>query len=1093
TGYIYAYKLFQPFYRGMNPALILEEIPALLAFTRKTKNQWATDTLQAIQLALGSLYNPDGRPEPQGEKEFYTACEQHRSFGAKGRYAVLKMQIHYLYDREKEAQEAAQEAAELLDFFSSSISIAHYYFYHSLILLTGFAQQTTADKKKIRKSVQGNQQRMKIWATQCSENFGHLYLLVEAERSRINHREFDTQKLYLQAILKAQQNGMVQDEALANELTARFYRQNNFDLIADAYLTEARSCYLRWGATSKVEKLDRQFPKLAKTSLPKNDQSLALSTDSLDAIALVKASQAISDKIHLPDLLNTLMQVMLENAGAEKGCLILAQTETLSIAVTARITTAGDLVVHQQGSGLQASSLPVSLINYVQRTQETTILDNPLEQGSFTDDAYFARAKPLSVLCLPVLHQSNLIGILYLENNLALDIFTPDRIKVLELLAAQAAISLENALLYSERRQAEEALRFSNEKYRAIFENSGTALIFIEDDTTISICNKEFQTLTGFNKTEIESHMKWSEFVATPEDLQRMQEYHRLRRSEPGIAPQIYEFLLRTCTGELKNILASVTNMPESNQTLASLLDITERKRAEDKVVKMATIIDQAAEGITLTDKNWVVQYANPAFAQITGYSQDEIIGQRTTLLKSNAHNKEFYQNIRETLRSGNVWSGRIINKKKDGTLYEVDATGSPVRDETGTICNFVGIQRDITNEIKLENQLHQSQKMEAIGTLAGGIAHDFNNILSAIMGYSQLLTNKLPSESPLHRYLGHIHDASHRAAELVKQILTYSRQAEQERHPIQIEQVLTDVLKLIRASIPTSIEIKTKRALALQDAVILADETQLHQVLMNLCTNAAHAMRDDGGTLTLSLSSLIIDASKAALYPNMPLAPYVKLEVEDNGAGIAAENLERIFDPYFTTKAVGEGTGLGLSVVQGIVENHGGRISVQSEMGSGTCFTLLLPTVNEIHRLTTREKKYPTRGNEQILFVDDEESLTIMGQEMLEELGYRVEAISSSLDALERFRAQPEAFDLIITDRTMPGLTGEKLARKIRAIRPDIPIILCTGFSGDGTMIRAAESGVSEIITKPYDIERLAESIRKLIDQPPGHPDWSI
>jgi len=1078
TGYIFAYKLFQPFYRGVQPEQILAEIPKLLLFTRKTKNQWATDTLLGLQLALGFLCKT-GQTDTAAEEHFYSSCDQHRSFGAKGRYLVLKMQILFLYGQEQEALAMAPQAQELLGFFSSSISVAAYFFYHSLILAAACAQANDAQKNDYLARIQSNQQQMKIWADNCAENFAHQYLLVEAELSRIAGQELESERLFQQAIDSAQQNGLIHDEGLAYELASRFYWQRGFKLISDSYLRAARNCYQQWGASGKVRQLDQLFPALVK----RRNSDIDLSNSQFDAIAVIKASQAISDKILLDDLLDTLMRILLENAGANRGCLILPEDNELKIAVTAQVSER-EIQVQQQGESLSSGSVPLSLINYVQRTRENIILDDTTGQGLFTDDPYLRQAKPESVLCMPILRQSNLLGLLYLENNLARGIFTPERVKVLELLSSQAAISLENAILYREQGRAEEALWISNEKYRAIFENSGTALGIIEEDTTLSICNQEFLKLAGARKSDVEGHLKWSDFVANADDLRRMQEYHQLRRIDPTSAPKTYEFKLRTQNDRLKDIIVSVTNIPGTTQTLASLLDITERKQAEEKVVMMATIIDQAAEGIILTDKNWVIQYTNPAFLRMTGYSHDEIIGQRTNLLKSEAHDENFYRNIRDTILRGDIWSGRIINKKKDGTPYEVDATGSPVRDDAGEIVNFVGIQRDITKEIILETQLRQSQKMEAIGALAGGIAHDFNNILAAILGYAQLMSNKLPNDSNLQRYLEQILGASHRATDLVKQILTYSRQTKPERKPVQLDQLAREVLKLIRASIPTSIAIMPRITIDPEDAVSLADETQIHQVLMNLCSNAAHAMRSSGGLLTLSLSSVVADAETAILFPDLPLATYIKLRVADTGHGIEPESLERIFDPYFTTKSVGEGTGLGLSVVQGILEGHGGRISVDSEPGIGTSFTLLLPKL-EIKCLTTLDQeRRSTRGTEQILFVDDEENLTALGQEMLEELGYQVTATTSSLEAIEIFAASPDRFNLVITDRTMPELGGEQLAIKVRELNPRVPIILCTGFSGDLALFRKINSGIDEIILKPYTIEQISSQTRELIDR---------
>jgi len=1216
TGYIFAYKLFQPFYRGADLERIGEEIPNLLFFTRKTRNQWATDTLLGLQLALCELDGSQGPPEGCPDQErFFSDCQEHRSLGAKGRYLVLKAQILFLYGRHEEALEFAGMALELQGFYSSSISVAALNFYHSLALAALFETLPAERKDPCLATIEANQQQMRIWADHCPANFSHLYLLVEAERARLAGRELEGQRLYEQAIRAAAEAGFPQDEGLAHELASRFYRQRGYATSAEAHLRQARRCYLRWGGKGKVKQLDREFPLLVASEPLGAIQGIDASIGQLDAVAVVKASQAISGKIQLPDLIDSLMRIVVENAGAQQGCLILSHGDELSFAATARVA-GNEITVQHEMMPLSSDSVPLSLLNYVQRTGESVILDDASGQTLFSKDRYLVRTKPLSVLCLPINRQSSLIGLLYLENNLAPGAFTPDRIAVLELLASQAAISLENASLYQERARAEAALRASEEHYRAIYENCGTALIFIEEDTTITICNKEFEKLYGAGKYEIENRTKWTELVARPEDLLRMKQYHDLRRSSPGSAPQTYEFQMMTRKGELKDLVASVTIMPGTRQSMASLLDITERrqavaelrekaeriqlllnstgegiygvdlegrctfinqaalralgyddpekflgkhlhylihhtrrdgssypsrecealrpcqtgvpikvsdqvfwrrdgssfpveyrshpvekagvmvgavctfhditerKKAEEKIARMATIIDQAAEGIILTDTRWVIQYANPAFGQLTGYERNEVVGLPMGIFKSSSHDGEFYKNIRETLLRGDVWSGRVINKKKDGSLYEVDATGTPVRDESGNIISFIGIQHDISNEIKLERQLRQAQKMEAMGTLAGGIAHDFNNILTAIFGFTQILSLKLPAETPLRSYLEQILNASHRAAELVKQILAFSRKTEQERKPEEVSLIVKEVLKLIRSSLPATIEIRQQIDIAPQQDVVLADSTQLHQVLMNLCTNAAHAMRAHGGVLTMSLSTYHEDHLFPSHAPELQPGTYVKLVLSDSGHGMDEATTERIFDPYFTTKGPGEGTGLGLAVVQGIVKSHGGAINVYSEPGQGTSFTILLPQATNQNVEQPAISETPPGGNERILFVDDEEALADLGHDLLENLGYQVAVRTSSAEALGEFRAAPDAFDLVITDMTMPSLTGEELAREILTIRPGIPIIIYTGYVGEGLPERARAAGISEILMKPYDILQLATIIRRTLDR---------
>jgi signal transduction histidine kinase/ActR/RegA family two-component response regulator len=382
----------------------------------------------------------------------------------------------------------------------------------------------------------------------------------------------------------------------------------------------------------------------------------------------------------------------------------------------------------------------------------------------------------------------------------------------------------------------------------------------------------------------------------------------------------------------------------------------------------------------------------------------------------------------------------------------------------------------------KLKTQLIQAQKMEAIGTLAGGIAHDFNNILGAIIGYAEMALYDTRKDTMEHYNIDQVLRAGHRAKDLVKQILAFSRKSEQDKTVISSTPIIEEVLKLLRASLPTTIEIKQK--IEPNPDPIFADPTQIHQVIMNLCTNSAHAMEDIGGILQVSLSNFELTAQRASQYPELNPGPYVKLSISDSGHGMDAATLDRIFDPYFTTKEQDKGTGMGLAVVHGIVKGHGGGIHVESSPGGGTRFDILFPIMGKQIISETAELKTLPTGNEHILFIDDEDILIDLGKNMLKKLGYRVEARTQPVKALEFFRAAPHKFDLVISDMTMPNMTGDILAMELMKIRPDIPVIICTGYSERIDDQRAQELGIKGLMMKPFTIRSLSKTVRNALDQ---------
>jgi signal transduction histidine kinase/ActR/RegA family two-component response regulator len=437
----------------------------------------------------------------------------------------------------------------------------------------------------------------------------------------------------------------------------------------------------------------------------------------------------------------------------------------------------------------------------------------------------------------------------------------------------------------------------------------------------------------------------------------------------------------------------------------------------------------------------------------------------------------------------------------KDGREHIVEAreerlggdfiiSTSPIFDSEGHLTGSVQVARDITERKMMEDKLRQAYKMEAIGTLAGGIAHDFNNILAAIVGYTEMLESSIEKESLEYDYVTQMLKAGGRAKDLVQQILAFSRESDHEFEPIQIKFPIKEALKLIRASLPATIEIQRDIQ---ADAMVLADPTQIHQVVMNLCTNADHAMQERGGILGVSLRNADfgigngdLGLGNGNLKSGIGLVPgpYVKLSVSDTGCGMPPHIVTRIFDPFFTTKEKGVGTGMGLSVVHGIVKSHGGAIDVYSEPGQGTTFNVFLPALESRSEAETRVDKPIFGGSENILFVDDEHMVVDVMGKALKSLGYHVVTRTSSMEALELFQEEPDRFDMVITDMTMPKMTGRQLAEKLIQIRPNLPIILITGFSTAIDEETAPAAGIQAIIFKPILKRDIAEAVRKILDQ---------
>jgi PAS domain S-box-containing protein len=505
----------------------------------------------------------------------------------------------------------------------------------------------------------------------------------------------------------------------------------------------------------------------------------------------------------------------------------------------------------------------------------------------------------------------------------------------------------------------------------------------------------------------------------------------------------------------------------------------TELRRSEER---SRAVVENSVDAI-LVSHSGLCTLVNPAALRMFGYErEEELLG--CSVLKLIAVSErdrimEYMFGSRTELAVAN--SDHTKGLRKDGSEFDLEVKVSQYGSEGNM--NTLAILRDVTDRIRLEEQLRQSHKVEAIGTLAGGIAHDFNNILEAIMGYTQLAKENTPADSDSSDDLKEVLKAAERATDLVRQILTFSRKGEVSKKVLQIHPIIEEASKLLRQTIPSTIDIKTD--LNKSTGNIMANATEIHQIVMNLGTNAYHSMRDTGGEMYIVLESVLVDQTIADEYPELCTGRFARLRFRDTGAGMDQATMSRIFDPFFTTKLPGEGTGMGLSVVHGIIKNHGGSITVESTPGFGTTFNIFLPLdQREVEEIADTRTTALVTGNEHILFVDDEPALLKLGKRMLESVGHRVTALSSSQETLATFKENPDSFDLLLTDQTMPGMTGDVLAREVLKVRPGLPVVICTGYSDILDETQARANGFAAVLLKPISQTLLSQTIRRILDE---------
>lgn len=643
----------------------------------------------------------------------------------------------------------------------------------------------------------------------------------------------------------------------------------------------------------------------------------------------------------------------------------------------------------------------------------------------------------------------------------------------------------------TERKQNEASLKRSEKRYRDLVENASEG-IMVAQDGFIKFINPAVLNIIGYTPEEMINQPLTQ--TIHPDDRRLVLQRHRWRMQ--GATPaHLYAFRVLAKDGRVKWVEINAVSFEWEGRpaTLNFITDITERRRAakalKESEERLRGILDVTPLPITITRKSdGKYRHVNQAYIKEFGFTWDEAIGKTSSELNLfvDPGDRRKLLSIIET--KGRVQNYEMQYRTKDGSLIDVVLFLEPIMLD-GEEC-LLAIVTDVTERkraeekrLKHEAQRRQSQKMEAMGTLAGGIAHDFNNMLAAMIGYTELTLQDLPDAGPEAENLKQVLKAGDRAKNLVRQILSFSRQSEQDHVPAELGPIVKEAVKLLRASIPSTIEIRHKFQGG--EEGVLADPIQIHQLVMNLCTNSAQAMEEKGGLLQVELAPVDLDWRTARQNPDLHLGRYLRLTVKDTGVGIDPKTLVRIFDPFFTTKEVDKGTGMGLAVVHGIVEGHGGAITVESQPGRGTTFNVYFPAFEGAEAPVPPVGKVAlSPGTERILLVDDEEALADLGGKTLERLGYSVKTFTSSLRALKYFKAHWEEFDLVITDYTMPKMTGVSLAKEILDIRPGLPIIITTGFSQPLTGEKVRSLGIKRVLRKPLRANRMAQVVREVLDE---------
>jgi PAS domain S-box-containing protein len=857
-------------------------------------------------------------------------------------YWIRKLQARFFAGDYPSALGAAARARRLLWTSAAMFETAEFHFYAALSQAASCGSAFADRQAEHFEALAAHQKQLETWAENCPENFENRAALVGAEIARLEGRELDAERLYEKAIRSAQANGFVHNEALSNELAARFYGARGFETIAHAYLRKARYSYLRWGADGKVRQLDELYPQLREEErTPTN--TIGASVEHLDLATVIKVSQAVSGEIVFGKLIDTLMRTAIEHAGAERGLLILPRGVEQRVEAEA-ITSGDSIIVRLPEASVTGVSLPESIVHYVVRTQESVILDDASARNPFSTESYIHQHHARSILCLPLINQAKLIGVLYLENNLTPHVFTPTRIAVLKLLASQAAISLENTRLYRDLEEREAKIR------RLV--DANIMGIFIWDlQGKILQTNEAFLQMLEYSREDLLSgRVHWRDL--TPAEWRNRDESAVAELKATGAAQPFQKEYLRKDGSRVPVLFGAAMFEGSGNEGVAFVLDLSEQKRAEEALraseERWSKLAENSSGGIALIAPDGRFIAANLALQKMLGYSEEELQGRTLTDITheedraaTEARIQEGHQGERRIYRVEKRYlhkDGRII--WADVSLVFVPASGSNSAFFSAVIIDRTDRKRAEEALQKAQAELAHVTRIMTMGEITSSIAHEINQPLGAIVNYGnaclRLLTAPSANLTQVTAALSAIVNDANRASAIIARIRALSKKAPPEMAALQVSDAVTDILALVRNEL-TGRQIALKTVLPGDLPPVLGDRIQLQQVLLNLVMNSIEAM----SKVSPDQRQLVIEAQPHVSENKS----FVLVSVTDSGVGLQAEDLPRVFETFYTTKA--DGMGMGLAISRSIVEAHGGRLWATLNANLGATFQLMLPVQN--------------------------------------------------------------------------------------------------------------------------------------------------